>query len=154
MPTTTRPVSIALTIGLLTSAVAAVVPLLDLASTGIIQAHVRDSYHDWAPSVVTTEAQVIAAWLAITQGLGILAWLLALARYRRSAGGRVAGIVFFTLGGLIAVLNLTVGFGDYDRIVPTGLGTLTVLPVLVGAVALVLLRMYRQSDGHAGAVAR
>ncbi|HLS62062.1 MAG TPA: hypothetical protein VK060_01650 [Ruania sp.] len=146
MPTTTRPVSIALTIGLLTSAVAAAVPLLDLAFTGGILAHVRSTYPGWEAPVAITEAQIIAGWLAITQALGVLAWLLALARYRRGRTGQVAAVLFFTLGGLAALLNLTVGFGDYDRIVPTGLGALTLLPVLVGAVALVLLRRHRQRD--------
>src|SRR5690625_5376729 len=108
MPTTTRPVSIALTIGLLTSAVAAAVPLLDLAFTGGILAHVRSTYPGWEAPVAITEAQIIAGWLAITQALGVLAWLLALARYRRGRTRHVAAVLFFILGGLAAQLNLTV----------------------------------------------
>lgn len=154
MSTTSRPASIALVIGLIASAVATIAPLLDLAATGATEAHVRHTYPGWAPSVVTTEAQLIAGWLAITQAVGIFGWLLVLVRYHRNAGGRVAGAVFFALGAVTAVLNLTVAFGDYDRIVPSGLGTLTLLPVLVGAVALVLQRLHRQADHDAAAAAR
>ncbi|WP_022917678.1 hypothetical protein [Ruania albidiflava] len=154
MPTTSRPASIALIIGLVASAVATIAPLLDLAATGAIEAHVRDTYPGWDLSVVTTEAQLIAGWLAITQAVGIFGWLLVLARYHRSAGGRVAGTVLFTLGAVTAVLNLTLTFGDYDRIVPTSLGALTLLPVLVGAVALMLQRLHRQADRDAAVAPR
>jgi hypothetical protein len=133
---TRRPT--ALYVGLALTVLAAVAPLLDIATVDTLAGHVRDAYPHWSPHSVALDRNAIAIYLAGTAALGIPLWLVTIrgaARRRRWAP--IVATVAFAAGALLALINLTVGGEQYDVIVPYSYGALTALPCVAGAVALV-----------------
>lgn len=77
----------------------------------------------------------IVIYLGIVGAAGIACWLWAI----RAAGRRRARLVLTPLlvvGATIALTNLVVSGGPYDRVVPLGYGLLGFLPVLAGLAGL------------------
>jgi len=113
-------------------------PLVDLALTGTIAAHVRDAYPGWDAATVSMDTTAIAAWLVGTAVLGLVGWAVAI---RATATGRrwarPLSASLLAAGVVVAAMNLGLGGDAYDVIVPTGFGLLSLLPTVAGAVAVV-----------------
>ncbi|TDE11196.1 hypothetical protein [Jiangella asiatica] len=128
--------------GLALTVLAALAPLIDIATVDTIGDHVRDAYPRWPDSTVATERNAIAGYLAAVWLIGVAGWILtmrAVAGRRRSA--RRIAVTMFTLGTLVALTNLSIPGGEYERIVPPAHGALGLLPVAVGlAVTVMVLR--------------
>ena len=141
---TRHPAAPALWAGLALSALATVAPLLDVVSTGTIEAHVRATYPDWPQEWIDADTTALAAGLGVIGLLGIVGWLITLratARLRRWVPV-VASVLWVVAATVIASVTAA-PMGAYDRLVPTGLGILAALPPLAGVVAVVQLWLYR-----------
>ncbi|MGI5171096.1 hypothetical protein ACQEU3_42765 [Spirillospora sp. CA-253888] len=124
--------------GLALSALAALAPLVDIATADTLSAHVRAAYPGWRPDQVAADRNAIAGYLAVTGALGVLLWLVAI---RAVVTGRRWARTFATAalvaGVLVALTNLGMGGERYDVIVPYAYGTLTLLPCAAGLAAVV-----------------
>lgn len=133
--------------GLGLTVLAAVAPLLDLVTTGTIEAHVRATYPDWPDDWVQADATALVVGLGVIGVLGIVGWLITLRGTVR--GRRWAPIVATVLWVLAVVITGYVAAaptGAYDQLVPTGIGVLTALPCLAGLVAVVQLWRHRLGE--------
>ncbi|MGW1192344.1 hypothetical protein [Streptomyces sp. NPDC002559] len=141
--------------GLALTAVTALAPLVDAATVDTIAGHVRAAYPDWGPGPVGQDRTAITAYLAVTGGLGVLLWLLAI---RAVASGRrwarAAATSAWGAGVTLAMVNLGMGGERYEVIVPVGYGVLTLLPCVAGGVAVVRLWRHRDAHPHDGPATR
>ncbi|WP_030159351.1 hypothetical protein [Glycomyces sp. NRRL B-16210] len=143
--TQVRPASrprllLAMYLGLALTAIAAVAPLIDIATVDTLTDHVRQAYPDWPASEVGKDRDAIATYLAATGGLGLVCWLVAIgavATGRRWARGLVTAL--FAVGTLIALTNMSLGGEGYDTILPPAYGALGLLPCLAGLAAVILV---------------
>ena len=125
-------------LGVALSVLATAVPLIDALTVDSLTAHVRDAYPSWSASMIAADHDAIIIYLSIVNGLGILGWLsAALGAAKGARWVKPVSVTLFSLGALMAILNLTVGGDGYDIIVPQTYGLVGLLPVAVGVVALV-----------------
>lgn len=125
-------------VGLALTALAALAPLVDIATVDTLSGHVRDAYPDWGPQLVEADRNAIAIYLAATGVLGTLGWLLTTwAITTRKRWARTATTVGFAAGILVALTNLGMSGEQYEVIVPHAYGALTLLPCLAGLAAVV-----------------
>ncbi|MFF9347047.1 hypothetical protein [Streptomyces sp. NPDC014734] len=136
--------STAMYVGLALTALAALAPLLDIATVDTLSGHVRDAYPDWGPDDVAADRNAIAIYLVGTGVLGTLLWLLTIRGI--TAGRRWARAVTttaFAAGMSVALMNLGLGGEKYDVIVPYAYGMTTLLPCVAGLVVLVSVWRHR-----------
>jgi hypothetical protein len=127
-------------LGLVTTTLLVVLPLIDLATADTIGDHVRDAYPEWSADSVAADRAAITGYLAIVGGLGALGWAWALRVLpRRPERARVIVTVMLALGALVALSNVSYGGEAYDTIVPLSYGVLGLVPVLIGIAAVVEL---------------
>ncbi|MCF6473291.1 hypothetical protein FAF44_33635 [Nonomuraea sp. MG754425] len=129
--------------GLALSVLVTLVPLLDLVTADSLTGHVRAAYPDWPPELVAADHDAIVSYLTVAGVLGVAGWLWTI---RAAAGGRrvrALATTLFSLGACVALVNLTLSGGAYDRVVPVLYGTLWLLPVVAGAV--VVARAWRRA---------
>jgi hypothetical protein len=133
-------------LGLAVTALVTVAPLVDLFTVDSIAGHVRDAYPAWPAGSVAADRNAIAIYLAAVGVLGMAGWLWAIVLHvRGSRRTRLISTVLFVVGAVIALTDLSVGGESYDRIVPLSYGMAGLLPVLIGAVAVVELWRGRQN---------
>ncbi|GAA4548125.1 hypothetical protein [Amycolatopsis samaneae] len=102
--------------------------------------HLHEVEDGWiAPERVAGNQSVVATYLYVLGGLGVLSWLLVAWMVRTGKRGtRAVAVTLLVLGGGLAVLNLLME--EYGRrILPTLLGVTGVLPSLAGLAVVVLL---------------
>lgn len=127
-------------VGMALTAVLMVAPLVDMVTVDSIASHVRDAYPNWPDRLVALDRNAIVGWLGGVGLLGLGAWLWAILSARRGRrSARWVGTVMFTLGLVVALVDLSVGGGAYSQVIPLGYGLLGLLPVAVGLVAVVSL---------------
>jgi hypothetical protein len=137
-PAQRRPAAMYIGLGLTVLATAA--PLIDVATADTLAQHVRDAYPSWGPALVAEDRNAMLIYLLITGGLGIITWLWTLwAVTTRKRWARPAATAALAAGAGIAVLNLTLGGGNYRTILPPAYGLLTLLPALAGLAAVASL---------------
>lgn len=135
-----RPRSAAMYIGLGLTVLATAAPLVDVATADTLAQHVRDAYPAWGPGLVSEDRNAMVIYLLITGALGIITWLTTIwAVTARKRWARPAATVALIAGAGIALLNLTVGGGNYHTILPTAYGLLTLLPAVAGTAAVASL---------------
>ncbi|WP_147915413.1 hypothetical protein [Ruania zhangjianzhongii] len=141
---TRPPAAFTIWIGLALTVLAALAPLLDLVTTGTIEAHVRATYPDWPDEWVQADTTAIAVGLGVIGLLGIISWLITL---RATIRGRrwvpIVATILWILAVTVTAYATTTPTGAYDRMVPTVLGLITALPCLAGVVAVVQLWRHR-----------
>ena len=132
------PASTAVWAGLAASVLYAVAVVADRAAIGSVHARLAEVYAGYDLPWQDTE-WVVVTWLGAVGVLGALGWLVtARGAARRSRWTAPAGTVLFVLGLGAAGLDLVVA--EYGRtLFPTWITTLGLLPVVIGAVATVLL---------------
>lgn len=131
---------LALYAGLALTVIAAVAPLIDIATVDTLTDHVRQAYPDWPASEVSKDRDAIAIYLAVAGGLGLVCWLVAIgAVAARRRWAKIAVTVLFAAGTLIALTNMSLGGENYDTILPPAYGLLGLLPCLAGLAAVVLV---------------
>jgi hypothetical protein len=132
-----RTAVLAMYVGLVLTVVAAIVPVVDEASTDSLSQHLQDVYAGYGVDVPATSA--VLAYLLTIGALGVVAWLWMLwAVRRRRPWARPAATVLFLLASGLALVNLTVQ--EYGQtILPIRVGLVGLLPCLAGLVAVVLL---------------
>jgi hypothetical protein len=134
-------------LGLAVTALATIAPLVDLFTVDSIAGHVRDAYPTWPAGSVAADRNAIAIYLAVVGVLGMAGWVWAIIlQSRASRRTRMISTGLFALSALIALTDLSVGGESYDRIVPLSYGLAGLLPVLIGAVAVVELWRHRASS--------
>lgn len=123
--------------GLATTALAMTALVVDLQSTGVLDAHLHEVYDGHA--VDPPPPGAVAAYLFTVGALGIVGWMsTAWAVRRRKRWARPLASVVLVLAGVVALANLSVT--EYDRtILPIQIGLVGLLPVLAGIVAVALL---------------
>lgn len=140
----TRSRPTAMFLGLALTVIATVAPLVDVATIDTIWDHVRDAYPTWSDTLVGGDRTAILLWLVITGGLGVLTWLWTIyavtARKRWASKATVTG---FLAGTCVALVNLTLTGGQYEIVVPTVYGWMTLLPCIPGLAAVVSVRRRR-----------
>lgn len=137
----------AMTAGLILNVIATVAPVVDIATVDTISDHVRAAYPSWGHALVESDRNAMVIYLVVTGVLGIICWLCVIwAVIARKRWARAAATSAFAAGALLALMNLTLGGGQYSVILPTGYGVLTLLPSLAGLAAVVSL--WRR--GHRG----
>ena len=120
---------------------------MDAATVDTISNHMRAAYPAWGQALAAEGRNAIVIYLAVTGVLGIISWLFVIrAVIAGKRWARAAATSAFAAGVLLALVNLTVGGGQYTVIVPTGYGVLTLLPSLAGLIAVVSL----WRPGHRG----
>lgn len=135
-----RPRPVAMYAGLGLTVLATVAPLADVATADTLAQHVRDAYPGWGPALVAQDRNAMVIYLLITGALGIITWLTTIwAVTARKRWARPAATAALAAGAGIALLNLTLGGGNYHTILPTAYGLLTLLPALAGLAAVVSL---------------
>ena len=131
-------------VGLALTAALMLAPLVDLATADSIASHVRSAYPTWPDRLVTLDRNAIVIWLGSVGLLGVVAWLLAIRSARRGRrSARWVGTVMFALGLIMALVDVSVGGGAYQQVIPLAYGLLGLLPPAVGLAAVVLLWMPR-----------
>lgn len=137
----------AMAAGLILNVIATVAPVVDIATVDTISDHVRAAYPAWGTASVGADRNAMVIYLVITGVLGIVTWLYVIRAVKvGKRWARAAATSAFAVGMLLALVNLTTGGGQYDVILPTGYGVLTLLPSLAGLVAVVSL----WRPGHGG----
>ena len=144
-PGRTLPVMYA---GLALTAIAALVPLVDVATVDSLAGHVREAYPGWSADLVAADRNAIVTYLSAIGVLGIAGWLWtirAVAKGKKRARAATTGM--FVLGTGIALYNLTASGGEYERIIPALYRVIGLLPSLAGLVAVILVwRLGSPSD--------
>ncbi|ADD45818.1 hypothetical protein [Stackebrandtia nassauensis] len=126
--------------GLAVSVLALAVPLIDLATADSLTAHVRAAYPDWSASLVAADHNAIIVYLSIVNGLGVVGWLSTIRGVTKGAKwARITGTILFGLGALVALYNVSATGGEYANVIPYPYSTLGLLPVVVGAAAVVMV---------------
>ena len=144
---TRHPAVPAMWVGVALTVLAAVAPLLDLVTTGTLEAHVRAAYPDWPEEWVQADMTALAAGLGVIGLLGIVGWLILLrATVRGRRWAPAAATVVWVLAATVTAYVAAAPAGAYDQLVPTGLGALTALPCLAGLVAVV--QLWRRRPGR------
>ncbi|MDA3646290.1 hypothetical protein LZ318_28935 [Saccharopolyspora indica] len=139
LPETGRAVR-AMHIGLALTVLAALAPLIDVATVDSLGDHVRSAYPDWPDDLIATDRNAIAGYLAVIGVLGIAGWLWSIVGTRKHARwARVVSTIMFALGASVALLNLSLSGGAYTNVVPPLHSALGTLPALAGLAAVVLL---------------
>lgn len=137
----------AMVAGLILNVIAAVAPVVDVATIDTISGHVRAAYPGWGDALVAADRNAMVIYLVVTGVLGITSWLCVIwAVIAGKRWARAAAASALAAGVLVATVNLTLGGGQYDVILPAGYGVLTLLPSLAGLVAVVSL----WRPGHRG----
>ncbi len=122
--------------GALTTIALTVAPLIDMQTGDSIAAHVRDAYPGWSASDVDADRTAIGAYLVGVGALGVVGWLVSLWIARRpTTTARWTTASLLGLGVVVALANLSMGGEAYDRIVPTPYAVAWLVPVLIGAMA-------------------
>ena len=130
----------ALFVGLALTVIAALAPIVDIATIDTIGDHVRAAYPQWSPALVAEDRNAIAIYMVATNIIGIIGWLATIgAVLARRRWARGLATTLFAFGLLYSLLNLGFGGAAYHVVVPTDHGLLTLLPTLAGLVALVSL---------------
>ncbi|MER7080189.1 hypothetical protein SAMN02982929_03591 [Saccharopolyspora kobensis] len=130
----------AMYIGLALTVLAALAPLIDVATVDGLGAHVRSAYPNWPDDLVATDRNAIAGYLAVIGALGIAGWLWSIVGARKHARWvRVVSTIMFSLGASVALLNLSLSGGAYTNVIPPLHSALGALPALAGLAAVVLL---------------
>jgi len=130
----------AMVAGLILNVIAAVAPVVDIATVDTISDHVRSAYPTWDHALVTADRNAMVIYLVVTGVLGIISWVFVIwAVITGKRWARATATCAFIVGALFALMNLTLGGGNYDVILPTGYGVLTLLPCLAGLAAVVSL---------------
>ena len=131
---------VAMAAGLVLNVIATVAPVVDMVTIDTISDHVRGAYPAWGPASVAADRNAMVIYLVITGVLGVVTWFWVIrAVMARKRWARAAATSAFAVGALLALMNLTLGGGQYNVILPTGYGVLTLLPSLAGLVAVILL---------------
>ncbi len=126
--------------GLILTVIATVAPIVDMATVDTISDHVRAAYPAWGQTLVAADRNAMVIYLVVTGVLGIVSWLWVIrAVMAGKRWARAAATSACAAGLLLALVNLTTGGGQYDVILPTGYGVLTLLPSLAGLLAVVSL---------------
>jgi hypothetical protein len=130
----------AMVTGLVLNVIAALAPIADIATVDTISNHVRAAYPAWGHANVTADRNAMVIYLVVTGVLGVITWLCVIkAVVAGKRWARAAATGALVAGALLALMNLTLGGGNYAVILPTGYGVLTLLPSLAGLVAVVSL---------------
>lgn len=130
-------------LGLVVTVLVALAPVVDLLIVDSIKDHVRDAYPDWPASDVALDRNAIVIYLVSVGVLGVAGWLWTTwLQLRGSRRTRPVATTLFVLALLVALTTVSMGGEAYDTIVPTTYGVLGLVPVVIGAVALV--RIWRQ----------
>ncbi|WP_020580321.1 hypothetical protein [Actinopolymorpha alba] len=135
----------ALYAGFVLSAIVTLVPLVDLVTADSVAGHVRRAYPDWTADLVSADRNAIVGYLTVVGVLGLVGWLWtiwAVTRHKRWAPAAVT--VMFVLGVCVALLNLGFSGGAYTNVIPYTYGTLGLLPVIPGLVA--VLRVWQRHN--------
>src|SRR5699024_7331995 len=99
--------------------VAAVAPVLDLATTGTIEAHVRATYPDWPQDWIQADTTALVVGLGVIGVLGAIGWLVtlrAVVRARRWAP--IVSTILWAIAALVTAVVTATPAGAYDRMVP------------------------------------
>lgn len=130
----------AMVAGLILNVIATIAPVVDVATVDTLSDHVRAAYPAWGPALVDADRNAMLIYLVVTGALGIVSWLCVIrAVVADKRWAPIAATSAFAVGALLALMNLTLGGGQYHVILPTGYGVLTLLPSLAGLVAVVSL---------------
>lgn len=125
-------------VGMALTAALMLAPLVDLATADSIAGHVRATYPHWPDRLIHEDRDAIVAWLAGVGLLGLGAWYWSIRSVRRhSRRARIVVTSAFTLGAIVAVINLTTGGHGYTQVVPLPYGLLSLVPTAVGLFAVV-----------------
>lgn len=129
-----------LCLGLLFSALTAVVAFVDQASLGVLEDHVRSGYPEYTPAELDGAVDAYVGYLAIVAGIGAVAWIVTLVAARRGRRwARYFAAVAFLVGASIAVFDLLIKEPNGVAGFPALHGWLGLLPVLAGLFALIAL---------------
>lgn len=135
-----RPVLGAMYTGLVLTVVAAVAPYLDRATTGVMAAHVRAGYPDYAQADVDSAVTTYLVLASVVGGLGALCWLATIWAVRTGRGwASWTATGLLVLGAVLAATGMFTRDTSGDTGLPLPLGSLWALPCLAGLVAVVLL---------------
>ncbi|HZC71734.1 MAG TPA: hypothetical protein VE442_13665 [Jatrophihabitans sp.] len=125
-------------IGMALTAALMVAPLVDLFTADTIYNHVHATYPHWPDRMIHEDRDAIVGWLAGVGLLGTGAWYWSIRAVRRhSRRMRIVVTSAFSLGLLVALLNLSTGGHGYEQVVPLPYGLLSLVPTAVGLVAAV-----------------
>lgn len=143
MPTAnhhSRSAVVAMSVGLVLTVVAIVVPFLGSPAGQLISTHVKAGYPSYTADEVAAATGMYLAWLTVAGVLGVAAWITSIVVVR--TGERwalwVAGTAF-VVGAAISLFDLTIRDTSGDTGLPALIGWLGVLPAAAGLVAVVLL---------------
>ena len=142
--TTRHPALRVMWAGLAVTVLAGAAPLLDLVTTGTIEAHVRETYPSWSDDWVRGDTTGLAVGLAIIGLLGVVGWLVSIQATRRAwrwARGLTTGLWLVAVA--VALFVALAPAEPYERLAPAGIAALTALPCVAGFVAVVQLWRHR-----------
>lgn len=127
-------------LGLVFSALTAVVAFVDQASLGVLEEHVRSGYPEYTAAELDGAVDAYVGYLAIIAGIGAVAWIVTLVAARRGRRwARYFAVVAFLVGTSIAVFDLLITEPNGAAGFPALHGWLGLLPVLAGLFALIAL---------------
>lgn len=139
-------------VGMALTAALMLAPIIDLLTTDSVSGHVRATYPHWPERMIREDRDAIVAWLAGVGLLGLATWYWSIRSVRRhSRRMRIVVTSGFSLGLIIAMINLTTGGHGYTQVVPLSYGLLSLVPTAVGLLAVV--RIWRRpapARGDAG----
>ena len=126
--------------GLALTVIAAILPVIDRATTNALTRHIRASYPNYSRARVNTAATVYLIYLAVIGIVGVATWLWnvrAVKRHHRWA--RAAATALFAIGTSVALTDLLVKDRSGQTALPPLLGWAGILPSLPGLLAVTLL---------------
>lgn len=145
-----RSAVVAMSIGLLLTAVVTAAPFLGSPHGELISRHVESGYPSYTAEEVASATGIYLAWLAIAGVLGLACWITCIAATR--AGKRWApwvALVALVVGASIGLFDLTIRDTSGDTGLPPLIGWLGLLPCGAGLVAVLLLWMKRPAKSVA-----
>jgi hypothetical protein len=126
--------------GLALTLVAAIVPLVDRATSNILADHVRAGYPEYSEARVDSTTTAYLVYLGTAGMLGVGAWLWTIRTSKKHARrALIVATTMFLVGSTVALTNLFIEEETGDRALPTLFGVVGVLPTVPGLIAIVLL---------------
>jgi len=139
MQTTRSPLA-ALWSGLALTVVAAVVPLTELAGTGVLSDHLRDAYPAYDDAEIDTAVDASLFVLLSVAALGAVGWIVAIAATRAGARWvRWYATAAFVTGTAVALTILLMRDTSGEPGFAPVVGWVGMLPSVAGATAVALL---------------
>lgn len=131
-PTSIRNAITAMYIGAALTLIAAIVPLIDLATVDNLTQQLQNTYPAYSPSQINADRYAILVYLFTVSGIGIVLWLwMAWAVNRRKRWARVVSTVVFALATVVSLVSFYIPAPLFV--------TLAGLPCLAGLAAVVFL---------------